>query len=128
MFQGSGIVGSKVLSVQQRKIPRLEYVHNLTKRWNVGSRENALSDPWTEWTRLVASNEMQESTSRISDTLMDDTPQVFVMFPSNVLHHTHGDKGVVMSRDIPVVVLDKFLMMTEVCLLRALSREKNLLF
>src|ERR1017187_9366670 len=128
MLQGFSIVVSKILNVQHRKIPRLEYIHDLTKRRDAGSWENALSDPRTEWAQLVASDEMQQSASGISDGAMDDAPQVFIMFRSNVLQHPNRDKGVIVSGNVPVVVLDKFHLVTKVFSPRALPREKNLLF
>jgi len=127
MLQGFSIVVSKVLNIQDGKIPRLEYIHNLTELRDIGSGENACSDPGTEWARLIASDKLNEPTSGISDAVMDHMSKRFIIFGSNVFKHPHGHKGVIVSGYIPVVVLDKFHLMTKVFFPRALPREGNLL-
>ena len=107
------IVRPQVLDIQDGQIPRFKDLHGLTQGRRVGTMKNAFSGPRAERKRMIAPYEMEESAPGFGERAVDDTPQVSVVFPSNVFQHSYGDKRITLAGDVPVVVFDEFHLVTE---------------
>src|SRR6266700_1224132 len=70
--------------------------------------KNAFSGPRAEGLRMIAPYKVEESAPGFGERAVDDTPQVSVVFSSNVFQHSHGDKRITLAGDVPVVVFDEF--------------------
>jgi hypothetical protein len=72
MFQGSRIVRSQVLDVEDGYFPRFKNIHSLANGWHVSARKDTLLGPGAEGARFIASDEMQKPPSRFVERTMDN--------------------------------------------------------
>src|SRR5207245_9794230 len=93
MLQRLGVVKAQVLHVQHGKIPWLEDFHYLSKRGNVAAGEDAFPGPGTEGTLVVASNEVEKSTSGLAQRAMDYASSLCVVICHDVLQHPDRSKN-----------------------------------
>jgi hypothetical protein len=102
------IVGPQVLDIQDGQIPRFKHLHDFTQCGCVGARKNAFSGPRAEGTRMIAPYKVEKSAPGFGKRAVDDTPQLSVVFPSNVFQHSYGDKRITLAGNVPVIVFDEY--------------------
>src|SRR2546422_254910 len=127
MLQCFCIVAPQVLDVQDGQIPRFKDLHDLAERRCVGAGENAFSGPGAERARIIAPYEVEESVPSFGERLVDDAPQVPVVFPSDVFQHSHGDERITRAGDVPVIVFDEFHLVVESQFFGSPAGEQDLL-
>ena len=53
---------------------------------------------------MIAPYKVEESAPGFGERAVDDTPQISVVFPSNVFQHSYRDKRIALAGDVPVIV------------------------
>src|ERR1700691_1332346 len=94
VFERLRVMEAQVFYILDGKIPGLKNLKRFAQRRSIRARENPLSNPAAERPRLISPNKMKEPATRVSDTSMDDSSQLFVVLCPDVFEHADGNECV----------------------------------
>ena len=107
LHQGLRVVQAEVLDVDDRELVALEYRHHLAQARRIAPGEDALLEPRVHRRGPAAPDAVHDPEPVFLQAPRDHLAERLVVVGPDVLEHADRDECVVLSADVPVVVLDE---------------------